>query len=482
MPSSLADDVAGIKAENAALREQLRRVEEQQKTLMDVINRLQQRLDGTPVTVAAQPAGPTRTEPQVAPASAPHATVPQATQAAASTADVPTEEDELTKRLGSRYDDGIVVARSSEDSRVPFLLKLNDVTQFRYTNTQPANNTFTDHLGAVHSVEGRNDFGINRNLLRLNGYIFDKRLQFDIITWASNSLATVIAGGELAFRFNKAVTLNVGYWTVPGSRTLTQTFPYFTQLDRSMADNFFRPGFTQGIWAVGEPVDGLHYHVFIGNGLNTLTIPTAKIDRNLVYSGSTWWEPLGPYGPPGKGRNMYDDYESHNKVAIRLGTSYTRSREDRFSNLDQRNPENTSLYNSDGVLTFATGAFAPNVTLQEATYRMWAVDGGVKWRGLAFNGQHYTRWLDSFQADGPLPINPTFDHGFETSLSAFVVPRKWELYGRTSYVFGQFGNSHEYAGGFKWYPVRDYRVWLNGEALRVYKTRSDPSLLHTPQG
>src|SRR4029079_15401883 len=69
---------------------------------------------------------------------------------------------------------------------------------------------------------------------------------------------------------------------------------------------------------------------------------------------------------------------------IRLGTSYTRSREDRFSNLDQRNPENTSLYNSDGVLTFATGAFAPNVTLQEATYRMWAVDAAVKWRGLGF--------------------------------------------------------------------------------------------------
>ena len=101
--------------------------------------------------------------------------------------------------------------------------------------------------------------------------------------------------------------------------------------------------------------------------------------------------------------------------------------------------------------------------------------------GLALNGQHYARWLDSFEADGPLPINSTFDHGFETSLSAFVVPRKWELYGRTSYVFGQFGNSHEYAGGFKWYPVRDYRVRLVGEALRVYKTRLDASLPRTPQ-
>jgi len=93
-------------------------------------------------------------------------------------------------------------------------------------------------------------------MIMFNGYVFDKRLQFNIITWASNSIATVIAGGELAFRFDKAITLNAGYWTVPGSRTLTATFPYFTQLDRSMADNFFRPGFTQGVWAIREPMNG----------------------------------------------------------------------------------------------------------------------------------------------------------------------------------------------------------------------------------
>ena len=58
-----------------------------------------------------------------------------------------------------------------------------------------------------------------------------------------------------------------------------------------------------------------------------------------------------------------------NKVRIRLGTAFTRSREDRFSNLDQSSPENTSLYNSDGVLTFSTGAFAPGVTVDQATYQ-----------------------------------------------------------------------------------------------------------------
>jgi hypothetical protein len=47
--------------------------------------------------------------------------------------------------------------------------------------------------------------------------------------------------------------------------------------------------------------------------------------------------------------------------------------------------ENTGLYNSDGVNTFATGAFAPGVTVSDVTYRMLAADAGVKWRGLSVN-------------------------------------------------------------------------------------------------
>ncbi len=53
-PGSVESEVAGIKAENAALREQLRRVEEQQKTLLELVNQLQQRLGPTTTTMAAE--------------------------------------------------------------------------------------------------------------------------------------------------------------------------------------------------------------------------------------------------------------------------------------------------------------------------------------------------------------------------------------------------------------------------------------------
>ena len=246
------------------------------------------------------------------------------------------------------------------------------------------------------------------------------------------------------------------------------TFPFFTGPDRSMADNFFRPGFTQGLWATGEPIRGLNYLVFLGNGLNTLNISASKIDENLMYSGSVWWEPLGDYGEPGKSRNMYDDYFSSDKVRIRLGTAFTSSQEDRFSNIDQTNPENTALHNSDGVLTFSTGAFAPDVTVEQAQYRMYAVDGGVKWNGLAVNGQYFFRWVDDFNADGPIPIDSMFDHGFELSASYFVLPKKLALYARGSVVFGEFRDSWEYAGGVKWHFLPTERMWLNAELMNVH--------------
>jgi hypothetical protein len=366
-----------------------------------------------------------------------------------------------------RYKDGIVIWETPADAKVPFLLKFNINTQIRYLNTLNTDTTFTDHLGVEREVHARNDITVNRAMFILGGYIFDPRAKYSFTVWTSAGAASIIVASNIGWQFHKALTVTGGYTGVPGSRSLVNTFPFFTSTDRSMADNFFRPGFTQGVWANGEPVKGLNYLAFVGNGLNTLSISANKIDTHLLLSSSVWWEPLGAYGEPGKARNMYDDYFSSEKVRIRLGTAFTRSREDRFSNLDQSSPENTSLYNSDGVLTFSTGAFAPGVTVDEALYRMWAADAGLKWKGLAINGQYFMRWLDDFEADGPLPLASTFDRGGEVSVGYFVKPQKVMLYGRASWVHGQFGNSQEYGGGAKWHFLPTERLWFNAEVFHV---------------
>lgn len=461
--TDLESEVAAVKAENAAFREALSKMEERQRALLETVERLQRKLESESHENLASGDHPAAS-PQAANGLAMTAPVAQGTPALSVSASV--AQDTLPE---DRYKDGILLWQTKGESSVPFQLRFTNITQFRYLNTLNTNDTFVDHLGNVREVAKRNDLTVNREMFTFTGFIFDKRLRYNILTWTSAATTQVVVSGNVAWQFNKALTLTGGYWSVPGTRTLVFTFPYFTQPERSLADNFFRPGFTQGIWATGEPVKGLNYELFVGNGLNTLTIPSSKIDTHLVLSGSVWWE-SAPWGPEGKSRNMYDDYFYSQKPIFRFGSSFTRSREDRFSNLDQSNPENTSIHNSDGVLAFSTGAFAPGVTLDKATYRMWAIDGGMKWRGLAINGQYYFRWLNDFEADGPLPLASTFDHGGELSASYFIAPKKFMVYGRGSGILGQFGNSYEMAGGFKWYFIPNQRVWFQGEAMRVEKS------------
>jgi hypothetical protein len=464
--NDLKDEIEAVKAENAAVREVLRKMEEQQKLLLEQVDRLQRRLDGNAADFKSngQPIGP--------PASA-DATLPMTNGATKPVPDTTAANDSAqpapaaAAQNDERYRDGIVIWQTPDDVKVPFLLRFNNNTQIRYLNTTSSDDTFTDHLGNVREVHNRNDITVNRSMFILGGYIFDKRVRYSLTVWTSAGAASIVVAGNIGWQFNKHLTLMGGYTGVPGSRSLVNTFPYYTSTDRSMADNFFRPGFTQGVWATGELWKGFNYIAFVGNSLNTLSITANKIDTKLLLSGSVWWEPLGGYAEPGKSVNMYDDYFAKKKVRIRLGTSFTRSPEDRFSNLDQSSPDNTAIYNSDGVLAFSTGAFAPGVTLDKALYKMWAIDGGLKYNGLAINGQYFMRWLGNFVTDGPILEKSTFDHGYELSASHFVVPKKVAVYARGSQVFGHFGDSNEYGVGVKWHFLPTERLWLNGELMRV---------------
>ncbi|PYS72245.1 MAG: hypothetical protein DMF69_08125 [Acidobacteria bacterium] len=466
-PKDLKDEIESVKAENAAVRELLRKMEEQQRVLLEQVDRLEQRLNSGAATNASNALKPIVAvdgSVPAPPAGNAASTTPQPVADPIAAAAPPVQGND------ERYRDGIIIWQTPKDAKVPFLLRFNNNTQLRYLSTLSSNDTFTDHLGNVRAINKRNDITVNRSMFILGGYIFDERAKYSLTVWTSAGAASIVVAGNIGWQFSKKLTLTAGYTGVPGSRSLVNTFPYYTSTDRSMADNFFRPGFTQGLWASGDLGHGLNYIAFVGNALNSINISAAKIDTHLLTSGSIWWEPLGGYGEPGKSVNMYDDYFEKNKVRIRLGTSFTNSKEDRFSNTDVSNPENTALYNSDGVLTFSTGAFAPGVTVDKAKYRMWAIDGGLKYSGFAVNGQYFTRWLNDFVADGPLPVTSTFDHGYELSAGHFVIPKKLMLYARGSQVFGQFGNSYEYAGGAKWHFVNTERLWLNAELMRVSKS------------
>jgi hypothetical protein len=358
------------------------------------------------------------------------------------------------------YDEGFVLVDTPDSAPLPYRLRLNHITQFKYTNTLAVHSTYVTHLGVVTPVNKRDDFQLTRDVFYFSGFVFDRNLDYNIILYTSSADLTATAAGYVGYVFNKAFALRAGFFSLPSLRAMAGTYPYFQGTDRSMAVNYMRPGFTQGIWANGEPFPGFNYIVMIGNSLNTLNIGALTIDYHFAYSASIWYD-RNDFG------KSWNDYEYHQKPALRLGTAFTYAREDRLSDLNQTIPDNTATYMSDGTLLFGTGTLAPGVTMSLASFYLWALDMGLKYRGLSFNAEFYQRWLNKFVADGPLPLSSMHDWGFEASLGYFVARSKVETYLRTSFISGPFATAYEVAGGAHWYPFRTRQVWLSVEAIGI---------------
>src|SRR5262249_3692186 len=130
-------------------------------------------------------------------------------------------------------------------------------------------------------------------------------------------------------------------------------------------------------------------------------------------------------------KNPHSDRNQFHEVQ---GRSFLRHRP-----IQSRQHVNLQLRRRAGLLDWSV----PGVTVEQATYKMWAIDGGFKRNGFSVNGQYYFRWLGDFDADGPLPLASTFDHGFELSAGHFIVPKTLVLYARGSKVFGQFASPYE---------------------------------------
>ena len=152
------------------------------------------------------------------------------------------------------YDEGFVLVSTPDSSPLPYLLRLNHVSQFKYTNTLAVHSTYVTHLGEVKDVNKRNDFQLTRDVFYFSGYVFDKRLDYNIILYTSTADLTAAAAGYVGYVFHKAFALRAGFFSLPSLRAMTGTYPYFAGTDRSMEVNYMRPGFTQGVWATGEPL------------------------------------------------------------------------------------------------------------------------------------------------------------------------------------------------------------------------------------
>jgi hypothetical protein len=338
----------------------------------------------------------------------------------------------------------------------------------RYLNQMPAGQTYVDHLGRTRRIDLRHDIWSHRIMVHLKGWLGVPKLRYQVTLWTVNTTDQDALFAMIGYQFHRAFSLYGGLNGIPGTRTLQGSHPYWLGHDRVMSDEFFRPYFTHGVWIAGEPLAGLWYQAMIGNNLSAVGITSGQLTREFAYGASAWWTPTtGEFGPQGG----FDDYEWHEQLATRFGISATQSRETPLEETVSKAPENTTMRLADAVNVFEVGSLAPGVAIEKLRYRMVAADAGMKLRGVFLQGNYYLRILDDFKTDLPLPLDRVRDHGFNLQASFYPVKHKLQLYGVTSWIFGDkdagFDTQHEYIGGANWYFAKTKDVRLNAQVIWV---------------
>lgn len=338
---------------------------------------------------------------------------------------------------------------------------------FRYMNQLPGTQTFTDHLGRERAVRTRNDLNWHRTFVWLTGFFWNPKFRYNISLWSLPTTQQTLLFGNMQYRFSPALVLGVGIAPNLTVRSVQGSWPFWGSSDRQMSEEFFRGGFSSGVFVTGRILPRLTYTASVNNNISQLGVVASNDTRDLAYSASLAWMPTtGEFGP----RGGLGDLEYHETLATRFGISAGHSREDRYAN-DSVPPNATQIKLSDGVNPFDADALAPGVTVQKLDYDEVALDAGLKLRGFTLQGEYYWRRLSDFQATGVVPWASIFDHGFQVQGMHMVVPRKVGVYLTYGQVIDEFDRDPwEISGGASYYPsgTRSWRVNLH--IIRVVRS------------
>jgi hypothetical protein len=467
-PTAAPQNVSELLKDLDRVVEQNRLLEKQNHELIDQIEALRRALGSQ---VAAQGAGEQKEgeEEQVAltaaaPAQATGGSVAGEKPEAATTA---TSEPEKQKTWGTYTPNfGFKLANTDYGD-----LNLSIFTYVRYLNQRLLAPNATNAFGTVSTIQRRQDVELNKLQIKFLGWLMSQKFRYFLYAWTNNAaMGTsfyIALAGYTGFNFNKHFSLWGGLNGLPGTRSIEGNFPFWLSVDsRHSADEFFRPSYSQGIWAKGQITDKLRYHVMVGNNLSTLGVNAAQFNNkfNTVASALVWEPTTGEFGPG------FGDYENHQKLATRFGAHFTRSDENKESQPPQQGFENTQIRLTDGTIIFTPNIFGPGVTVEDVRYRMSSIDGGVKYKGKALEGEYFLRWLDNYKGPGTSVIPAFFDHGFQMQASAMVLPNELQFYAGGSKIFGNFGDPWDTRAGLNWFPFKNRVVRWNNEVIYMSKS------------
>lgn len=348
-------------------------------------------------------------------------------------------------------------------------LDMTLVTYARYLNQLGVDETYTDSFGRTFDIDRRQEAQLQKVTLTFKGWLFDPNFRWLVFGWTANTSqglgAQTVWAGNLKYRVNDALILAGGVGAVPTTRSTLYTYPYWLRVDtRTIADDYFRGSYTSGFWLEGEIVDRVHYRAMIGNNLSTLGIDAGQLDDEFnTLSGAVWWMPTtGEFGFS----NGFGDFDWHEDVATLFGVSFTRSPENAQSQPnDDEGFDNSQIRLSDGTNIFSPNAFGNGTQIDKATYQMAAAHAGVKYRGWSLEGEYYARWIDDFEANGPLPVDELFDHGFQMQASFMPIKDTLQAYVSASKIWGEYGDPGDVAVGLNWFPLKRRQVRLNTQGI-----------------
>jgi hypothetical protein len=455
------------------LIEHNRQLEKQNQELMDEINSLRQFLakesqrDSQPAKL--EPGSPrnatvateTTTEKEAVPAPTSSSADPPPTNVAVSGAmaqETPAKWGKYTPNFGYK-----VVDTDLGDMSVSIY------SYGRYLNQLGLNSTYTDAFGNVKSVQQRQDFQLNKVQVKFLGWVMSEKFRYFLYAWSSNASqgqgAQVVLAGNLNYSFKDWFNVGVGIRSLPGTRSVEGNFPFWLGVDsRLIADEFFRPSYSSGVWASGKIGNNLNYIAMVANNLSTLGVSAAQLNNGFnTFSGSLVWTPTtGEFG------TGFGDFEQHEKMATRFGLHFSRSDEDTQEQPNSNQFENTQIRLEDGTVIFTPNIFGPGIVVNNVTYKMSSFDAGVKYHGFSLEGEYFVRWLDNFRGPGTEGLPTIFSHGFQLQASAMVVPKSFQVYLGGSTLYGKYGNPYDFRLGTNYFPFHNRVVRWNSEFLYLY--------------
>jgi hypothetical protein len=456
------------------LVEHNRQLEKQNQELMDEINSLRQflakqsQLDSQPTKAetgaAPTAAGAAGASSENEPIRPPTSSSAGPTGASIATREAVGQEQEPYKWGGYTPNFGYKVVDTDRGD-----LSVSIYSYGRYLNQLGLNSTYTDAFGNIKNIQRRQDFQLNKVQIKFLGWIMSEKFRYFLYAWTSNASqgqgAQVVLAGNLNYSFNKLFNVGVGIRSLPGTRSVEGNFPFWLGVDtRLIADEFFRPSYSSGVWAWGSIGHHLDYIAMVANNLSTLGVSAAQLNNGFnTFAGSLVWTPTtGEFGPG------FGDFEHHDKWATRLGLHFTRSDEDTQEQPNSDQFENTQIRLEDGTVIFTPNIFGPGIVVTDVRYRMSSFDGGIKHKGYSLEGEYFLRWLDNFKGPGTAGLPTIFSHGFQLQASAMVVPKSFQIYLGGSTLVGKYGNPYDFRAGTNYYPFHNRVVRWNSEFLYLY--------------